>query len=342
MQRGTEYFEILIIIISVLVLLVFPLGEFFPIKVYSQIPYLPNQQQQQQQQQKQSPRNEKNQVAIFNVGNINNNTNNNNNNKNRVAIITFGDAWKSEYTTAKPILDKYGFKASYFIPCNYPDLKHTAMTWQDIAALHNDGMDIGSKGMNDILVTDLSASALDFEIGQSKQCFYNHGIDAIAFATPHGEGSNNATVVDTIAKYYDFAINGHSNLMFLHCDGWKQYSTQTDCRTFDDSGQVTFANRYVIREWAHNGRDTADFHNDTQIFPQFVQEVNSQTKYNSNGTINAIPILAYHKIDDQGTPESTDIALFDAEMKYLHDSGVRVITLSDLGYDENSNSLYIK
>ena len=336
MQRGAGYFEILITIISIIVLLVFPLGEFLPIIAYSQIPFLPNQQQQS------PPPTEKNHGAIFNVGNINNN--NNNNNKNKVAIITFGDAWKSEYTTAKPILDKYGFKASYFIPCNYPDLKRTAMTWQDIAALHNDGMDIASKGMNDILVTDLSASALDFEIGQSKQCFYNHGIDAIAFATPHGEGSNNATVVNTIAKYYDFAINGHSDLMFLHCDGWKQYSAQTDCRTFDDSGQVTFANRYVIREWAHNGRDTADFHNDTQIFQQFVQEVNSQNKYNNNnnGTINAIPILAYHKIDDQGTPESTDIALFDAEMKYLHDNGVRVITLSDLGYDENSNSLYIK
>ena len=329
MQRGAGYFEILIIIIiSLIVLLVFPLGEFLPIIAYSQIPYLPNQQQQSLPTEKR---------AIFNGGNINNN-----NNKNKVAIITFGDAWKSEYTTAKPILDKYGFKASYFIPCNYPDLKRTAMTWQDIAALHNDGMDIESKGMNDILVTDLSASALDFEIGQSKQCFYTHGIDAIAFATPHGEGSNNATVVNAIAKYYDFAINGHSDLMFLHCDGWKHYSAQTDCRTFDDSGQVTYANRYVIREWSHNARDTTDLHNDTKIFPLFVQEVNSQTKCNNNGTINAIPILAYHKIDDQGTPESTDIALFDAEMKYLHDNGVRVITLSDLGYDENSNSLYIK
>jgi hypothetical protein len=333
MQRGARYFEILIIIVFLIVLLVLPLGEFLPTIAYSQIPYLPNQQRQS------SPA-EKNQGAIFNGGNINNN-----NNKNKVAIITFGDAWKSEYTTAKPILDKYGFKASYFIPCNYPDLKHTAMTWQDVATLHNDGMDIASKGMNDILVTDLSASALAFEIGQSKQCFYNHGIDAIAFATPHNEGSNNSTVVNTIAKYYDFAINGHSDLMFLHCDGWKHYSAQTDCRTFDDSGQVTYANRYVIREWSHNARDTTDLHNDTKIFQLFVQEVNSQAKYNNNnnnGTINAIPILAYHKIDDQGTPESTDIALFDAEMKYLHDNGVRVITLSDLGYDENSNSLYIK
>ena len=35
-------------------------------------------------------------------------------------------------------------------------------------------------------------------------------------------------------------------------------------------------------------------------------------------------------------------ALFDKEMKYLHDNDVRVITRSDLGYDENKNYLYKK
>ena len=29
-------------------------------------------------------------------------------------------------------------------------------------------------------------------------------------------------------------------------------------------------------------------------------------------------------------------------MKYLHDNGFKVITMSDLGYDENNNILYIK
>jgi Polysaccharide deacetylase len=316
--------------ISTIVLLVFPLGKFWPIIVYSQFPYLPNQGEQHRK----SPLSEEKQGTTFNDTALNDN---------KVAIITFGDAWKSQFTTAKPILDKYGFKASFFIPCNYPDKKKTAMTWQDIAGLQNDSMDIQSKGMNDILVTDLSASALEFEVGQSKQCLLNHDVDAIAFATPHGEGSTNATVVNTIAKYYDLAINGFSNLMFLHCNGWKQYSPmQTDCRTFNDSGGVTYANRYVIREWSHNSVDKANLHNDTKIFQLFVQEVNSQTTYNDNGVINAIPILAYHKIDNLGTSQSTDIALFDAEMKYLYDNGFRIITLSDLGYDKNSNSLYIK
>ena len=54
------------------------------------------------------------------------------------------------------------------------------------------------------------------------------------------------------------------------------------------------------------------------------------------------PIIGYHDIDNKKTITSTDVNLFDAEMKYLHDNGFKVLTMSDLGYDENSNYLYIK
>jgi peptidoglycan/xylan/chitin deacetylase (PgdA/CDA1 family) len=42
-------------------------------------------------------------------------TGNNFNNTNKVIMINFDDAWKSQIQYAKPILDKYGFKASFFI-----------------------------------------------------------------------------------------------------------------------------------------------------------------------------------------------------------------------------------
>ena len=35
---------------------------------------------------------------------------------NKVVILTFGDTLESQFTDAKPILDKYGFKGSFFIP----------------------------------------------------------------------------------------------------------------------------------------------------------------------------------------------------------------------------------
>ena len=56
----------------------------------------------------------------------------------------------------------------------------------------------------------------------------------------------------------------------------------------------------------------------------------------------AIPIIAYHDIDYDKEMDSTDINLFDQEMKYLHDNGFKVIKMSDLGYDENTKYLYIK
>ena len=58
--------------------------------------------------------------------------------------------------------------------------------------------------------------------------------------------------------------------------------------------------------------------------------------------MNAIPIIGYHDIDDNKTITSTDVNLFNAEMRYLHDNGFKVLTISDLGYDENRNYLYIK
>ena len=156
-------------------------------------------------------------------------------------------------------------------------------------------------------------------------------------------------MINTIAKYYDLAINGHSNLMYLHCDGWRQYSSQMDCRTYSDDGTLTFANRYSIREWSMQHIGHGNSYNNSQMFEKFVAELNSQNKFNRGGIINAIPVIGYHNInatisDVSYTSESsaTALNLFEAEMKYLHDNGFRAVTFADLGYDKNSNSFYIK
>jgi hypothetical protein len=75
---------------------------------------------------------------------------------------------------------------------------------------------------------------------------------------------------------------------------------------------------------------------------RFTEVVNTQSEYNKDGTIKAIPIIIYHKAGDQEGDYNTDLHLFKKEMKYLHDGNFTVLTMSDLGYDEKSNSLYIK
>ncbi|MGA8085258.1 MAG: polysaccharide deacetylase family protein [Candidatus Nitrosopolaris sp.] len=261
---------------------------------------------------------------------------------NKAIILTFGDTIKSQFTNAKPILDKYGFKGNFLITCLWVGDK-SRLTWQDVLALQKDGQDIGSKTMTHRRMTHLSPSELSYEIAGSKKCLANHGINATAFATTHGNERNNATIINEISKYYDLAINGFGTLMFLHCNGYIKYSSQTDCRTYFSNGTLTFVNRYSLREWSHNNIDRANAFNDSKIFNIFVNEVNTQQKYNMvNGPVLAVPMIGYHSIDNNRTRDSTDVNLFAQEMTYLHDNGFRVLTLSDLGYDTKNNVLYIR
>ncbi|HJT48896.1 MAG TPA: hypothetical protein VJ729_12005 [Nitrososphaeraceae archaeon] len=50
----------------------------------------------------------------------------------------------------------------------------------------------------------------------------------------------------------------------------------------------------------------------------------------------------YRDLSDSNRPIDTTVNLFDAEMRYLYDNGLKVITMSDLGYDTHSKSIYIK
>ncbi|MGA9150247.1 MAG: polysaccharide deacetylase family protein [Candidatus Nitrosopolaris sp.] len=125
-----------------------------------------------------------------------------NNSNNKVVMIGFDDGWKGQITYAKPILDKYGFKASFFVVCNYADSGNIRrMNWQDIAALQKDSMNIESHTMDHKPLNMLSWDGLLYEIAGSKQCLADHGIDSSIFAYPFNQGSNIPSVVDIVSKY---------------------------------------------------------------------------------------------------------------------------------------------
>lgn len=266
------------------------------------------------------------------------------NNLNKLIILTFGDISQTQYTNAKPILDKYGFKGSFFVTCDWVgtvDDKSPRMSWQMIQALHSQGQDVESKAVTHRDLNSLSYKDLEFEISQSKKCLADHGITATIFAVPYGDAWNNSTIINEISKYYDLADNGFAHLMFLHCTRHEKSPNQTNCKTYNEHGELNSVNRYSIREQSHNSWDQKYINNNRIIFSKFVDNVNSQTQYNRNGTINAIPIMAYHTIDNSRKPFSTEIGLFDAEMKYLHDNAFRVITMDKIRFDTNTNYLYV-
>ncbi|MGB6628505.1 MAG: polysaccharide deacetylase family protein, partial [Nitrososphaeraceae archaeon] len=284
----------------------------------------------------------------------------------KLAIITFDDGYKSQFTSAKPILAHYGYKSSFFIFCNFvgktaEEMNSSSivnfvgkgveqMSWQDIMALYKHGNQIGAHTMNHLRnLTSMSNSELDYEIGQSKECLVDHGISTTTFAYPYENGKDNSTIVEKISKYYSYARAGSYPLMFLHCDHYKAHP-QVDCRTYLPNGKVSVANRYSIIGWSHDSDRRKYSYNDSQMLDRFIEVVNSQKQYNKvlpgqaveEGAVEAIPIIVYHRIDNSGAQYSTNVSLFAEEMKYLHDNGFKVISLIDLVYDNATNSFYLK
>ena len=90
-----------------------------PITARSQILYLPKSQSAEKNQGNQEStiiaRNESNNSMPSNSGYASSSSSSN---ANKVVIINFDDSHKSQYEYAKPILDKYGFKATFFEVCD--------------------------------------------------------------------------------------------------------------------------------------------------------------------------------------------------------------------------------
>ena len=297
----------------------------------------------------------------------------------KLVILNFDDSHDSQIVYAKPILDKYGFKVTFFEVCG----RIRGNEWMEMTQLHNDGMDIEAHTMTHPNLNELSASKLDLEIRQAKNCFLQNGINTSIFAYPYGNGWNNKTVLNTIAKYYNLARTDSKNpLTFLNCDLWNNISygikandsssslpscvrseNFTDLRTGSQSSnlqQTLGSSRYAINSWSHKHIEgiydytnltcinICQYYNNSQMFDKFVNAVNSQNYYNKDGIARAVPIIVYHAIlpyddvSESKIPTDTSLNLFDSEMKYLHDNGFKVLTMSDLEYNEDRNTLYIK
>jgi peptidoglycan/xylan/chitin deacetylase (PgdA/CDA1 family) len=260
----------------------------------------------------------------------------------KVVILNFDDGRLSQYTNALPILDKYGFKATFYVVCNYIGKKEGYMDWTEIKTLQKEGHDIGSHSMNHVRLEQLSKKNVEYEVGQSKRCLQDHGINAKSFAYPFDSGTDDKTVINIVAKYYEIGRTASDALAFLRCDNPKIQPTQTDCRTYTDKDGLTYANRYTVRAWSQDAARIEDSASDNTMADKFIRIVDSQIKYNNAGTIKAIPIIIYHRVGDSGNRYNTDIKLFNAQMKYLHDNGYKVLTMADLAYDDKSNYLYVK
>jgi peptidoglycan/xylan/chitin deacetylase (PgdA/CDA1 family) len=88
--------------------------------------------------------------------------------------LTFDDGYRDFYTEAFPILSRYGFAATVFLPTGY--IGKTAkqfknrdcLTWEEVRELHRAGVTFGSHTVTHPQLTQSTSRELECELRQSK------------------------------------------------------------------------------------------------------------------------------------------------------------------------------
>jgi peptidoglycan/xylan/chitin deacetylase (PgdA/CDA1 family) len=114
----------------------------------------------------------------------------------RPVIITFDDANEDTYTTAFPIMEKYGFAGVLYLPYTYIGAPGY-MTVDQIRQMVAAGWEIGSHSLTHVNLTTLDDARLRAEIVDSrKRLAALLGIPILSFAYPFGDVS--AAAVDYV------------------------------------------------------------------------------------------------------------------------------------------------
>jgi peptidoglycan/xylan/chitin deacetylase (PgdA/CDA1 family) len=103
-------------------------------------------------------------------------------------IITFDDGYVDNGTTALPLLQEFGFSATFFIITDYVDRGLSRyMTWEQIAGLAAAGMEIGSHSRDHPDMRNKKVDYLVWQILGSQQTLEAHvGGPIYAFSYPSG------------------------------------------------------------------------------------------------------------------------------------------------------------
>ncbi|MFH0897812.1 MAG: polysaccharide deacetylase family protein [Candidatus Bathyarchaeota archaeon] len=211
----------------------------------------------------------------------------------KIVCIVFDDGWKSQLS-AIPVLDSYGFKATFGIITSVTS-STSYLNWSQIQSLANDGMDIESHSYSHANLSASTSGGLYREVKMSKYELKAHGYYSEIFIYPYGEGFNNNTVKSYISNYYlcarsvDSGVNNLSNL--------DRYNIKT----------------FIILDYLYLNRTNP-------IYRQIGKVIG-----------NNIGVLCYHQIDDSVADEySISLQQFKEQMKYLHDNNFTVITMKQL------------
>lgn len=112
--------------------------------------------------------------------------------RSRLVAITFDDGYEDFYTHAFPILSKYKYTATVYLPTKY--IKTTAqtfkgvkcLTWERVRELGRAGIEFGSHTVTHPQLRTLAQKEIDYEVTQSKETIEERlGRAVNSFAYPY-------------------------------------------------------------------------------------------------------------------------------------------------------------
>jgi peptidoglycan/xylan/chitin deacetylase (PgdA/CDA1 family) len=101
-------------------------------------------------------------------------------------VLTFDDGHESNFALALPLLQMYAFNAEFFITTDWIGTPHF-MTVEQVKALHDAGMGIGSHGLSHKFLDDMNSSEIERELHKSKNILTGiTGQKVTSFSAPGG------------------------------------------------------------------------------------------------------------------------------------------------------------
>lgn len=134
----------------------------------------------------------------------------------RHVVITFDDGYQDFYTAAIPLLQKYGFTATVFLPTAYINEPRRAfkqvacLTWSEVRELHACGIVFGGHTVTHPQLTNLTRQQIREELVRSKAQIEDHlGYPVRSFSYPFRFPETNTRFISFLQDTLE--VSGYSN-----------------------------------------------------------------------------------------------------------------------------------